>query len=1345
MTRRLAVLLSLCLIVYVSFLTTRPSHAGICLSETESCPAYAGDCGCDAPGNNGKESGCGGGGCGGLGGPGGGSGGGGLGGPGGGPSGGPGGSPLSGPFVFGPSAGDPVNLATGKEEYHAPTDLTAYNPYGPAVPFRRSFYQGPADYDYGSTGFSPGWLDNYDWSIHNYNPTGSGWQAMVFTYLSGLYEILGPEMDSSGNLILDANGEVAFFNSTPGLPYTMKGDPSSTAGVWDSLTVTFRDGTQWQYVTHVSGKYFLNKITPLAGKPIVLERNALDHSLVSIKAQVDATTTYTLMTFTYTTIASQKRLTRITDNNSRKVEFTYDSSTARLLTASRVVGASTSIPPVSATYGYTTIWGTYLSSIAVTSPDGTGTSTAKIVHDSTYGQVSYLEDANGNRREYDYYFYHPVTNEYGTKVTVRNSSGAVVQWWMVKRNFNNNEGTLDPDGNGSTRLYGDPDNPLQPTSVTDASNNTTTYTYDDFGNLTSVSPSCADPTVYTYEITSTHPAGRLKSVQQGTQTSTTFDYYANGLLWKVNSPTPGTTGTGSRVTTTYTYTSLGQVATVTAPSSNTTSATIQTFYNYTSDGTFTQAEKWGQPLTITVGNGSPSEVTHYRYTARGQVSTAWDARGTSSTSYYTNYYYNLAGQVTQVTYPYVGGSSSFPYRAYQTSTYLYVGGPMTATTLYNEAGSQERQTTYAYGKEGELLGTGDSTEPATYTYDAQYRVKTLKDGKNNTTTYEYDPDTGDLTAIYLPGYTASPRRDIIEYTYYPNGRIQTVKDGKNVTRTYTYSGCGFLTHITYQTSPVNWSALNVTFTPDSYNRRAAMTDASGSHSYAYDDADNLTSVTTTYKRANGTSLPAKTISYAYWPDGSRKTMATPAGTSYYYYDLMGRPSSLANPYSQTTSWLYEADGLLDKQTLPNGSHTTYNYNTRGWPTYQINQTSASVLLSRFQDNGGGSWDSSGNRLAVYASGANTGGLTYSYNTKEELTSSGSTRSGATYSHSFAYDAAGNPTTFKGTSGITYNSNNQVSNNGGFAYDGNGNPTTHHGYSLTYDPENRLTRFRPPAQGPDNLTMGYTGDGLRAWKENGSLVRTYFLYDGTLPVVELDTNGSVTATNTFGVAGLISRRVGTTDTYYVFDHQGSVAQRLNASQSVLTSDVYDAHGNRITGSTTDVWAYKAQWGYYRDTETGLYLCTFRYYDPQTGRFLTRDPIGYGGGINLYGYTQNNPVNMADPLGTSAAVGALPILGGVAGMDGPLPFADLPAIGAFGALAAYDLYQWWRNRPQVCNMRPGKNWNEVAREAAEEAQRTKEGVCAILNKWEASSKRDKARLQKIKQAKKIFGCKGSRADK
>jgi RHS repeat-associated protein len=55
------------------------------------------------------------------------------------------------------------------------------------------------------------------------------------------------------------------------------------------------------------------------------------------------------------------------------------------------------------------------------------------------------------------------------------------------------------------------------------------------------------------------------------------------------------------------------------------------------------------------------------------------------------------------------------------------------------------------------------------------------------------------------------------------------------------------------------------------------------------------------------------------------------------------------------------------------------------------------------------------------------------------------------------------------------------------------------------------------------------------------------------------------------------------------------------------------------------------GQYFDEETGLHYNMHRYYNPATGRYMTPDPIGLEGGINLYGFVQNDPVNFVDPWG------------------------------------------------------------------------------------------------------------------
>jgi RHS repeat-associated protein len=76
--------------------------------------------------------------------------------------------------------------------------------------------------------------------------------------------------------------------------------------------------------------------------------------------------------------------------------------------------------------------------------------------------------------------------------------------------------------------------------------------------------------------------------------------------------------------------------------------------------------------------------------------------------------------------------------------------------------------------------------------------------------------------------------------------------------------------------------------------------------------------------------------------------------------------------------------------------------------------------------------------------------------------------------------------------------------------------------------------------------------------------------------------------------------------------------------------YDAFGLQTgsTGSNPTPFGFAGGWGYQSD-ETGLQLLGHRYYDPSTGRFLTRDPIKDG--RNWYGYCDNNPIASTDPSG------------------------------------------------------------------------------------------------------------------
>ena len=95
--------------------------------------------------------------------------------------------------------------------------------------------------------------------------------------------------------------------------------------------------------------------------------------------------------------------------------------------------------------------------------------------------------------------------------------------------------------------------------------------------------------------------------------------------------------------------------------------------------------------------------------------------------------------------------------------------------------------------------------------------------------------------------------------------------------------------------------------------------------------------------------------------------------------------------------------------------------------------------------------------------------------------------------------------------------------------------------------------------------------------------------------------------------------------YSLDSEGNVSQRSDSSGSILSNYLFSAHGDALSGTLSEPFGYKAEFGYYTDNESGLQLLTHRYYDLSTGRFLTRDPISYRGGINLYSYVRNNPSN------------------------------------------------------------------------------------------------------------------------
>jgi RHS repeat-associated protein len=998
-------------------------------------------------------------------------------------------------------------------------------------------------------------------------------------------------------------------------------------GVFDTLinngdgTYTLNKKDLTEYYFNTSGK--LSSIIDKNSNMISLTYTGLNLTQITDTVERDIDLTYD----------GNNRITAITDPIGRTVQFTYDTN-GNLETATDMNGYIT-------TYTYdtnhqmltvvdprdnTVVTNTYDNQNRVVTSQrdakmGQTTYTydtqnriTTIVDQMGFTTIHYHDqlrrliqetDALGNSTYYTY-------DAAGNRTRVQDKKGNITTYTydtsgnvLTKTDALNNITTITYDSNN---------NPL---TRTDALGNTTTFEYDANGNLTKTTDPLGNFTTVTYDtdglpLSSTDARGNTSTYAHDAEGNVIESVDALG-----NKTTYTYDGVGRRLTakdalnkiTTYTYDDNNNLLTATEPLGGVNS------YTY---------DENNNKISVTDPMGS---VTSYAYDVKDLLTTVTDPFGNTINSTYdaldrkisvrdkrgniTAYAYNAVGNLISATDS-LGNTTIYTYDANgnrltetnplgQTTTYAYdaldrvtsVTDPLGNTTVntYDAIGrviattnAIAQTTNFHYDAMGRLTTVMDSNGGVvTYTYDANGNRLTMTDPNGNTTSYVYD-------AINRLTQKVEPLGSAYQYGYDAVGNRISHTDAKGDTVTYAYDANRRLAGINYPDS----SAVN--FTYDANGNKTQMFDSLGTSLYTYDQLNRLTN----YRDPFG-----KTVGYGYDANGNRTSIVYPYGNPVNYsYDSLNRLISVTDWLSKTTAYTYDTTGKLIGTSNPNGTTAAYSYDSAGRMIGLTNAKSDTAVISSW----GYTLDAIGNHISVASNEPlvpiiTNKNITYTYDAENRLTNTGSTPN---------------------------------------IFDANGNMTARGADTFIYDYSNRLIQSNV---GGVIAQYSYDGLGNRLMKTEGGLSTQYILdINGRLSNVLAETNGSpnISAYYVYGL-GLISNILPDgTAYYYHYDSRGSTVALTDGSQNITDAYSYNSFGNMLNsnGSTPNPFKYVGRYGL-MDEGNGLEFVRARYYAPDLGRFITKDPLtgkdGDSQSLNRYVYALNNPVRLIDISGFSALEG------------------------------------------------------------------------------------------------------------
>jgi RHS repeat-associated protein len=608
-------------------------------------------------------------------------------------------------------------------------------------------------------------------------------------------------------------------------------------------------------------------------------------------------------------------------------------------------------------------------------------------------------------------------------------------------------------------------------------------------------------------------------------------------------------------------------------------------------------------------------------------------------------------------------------------------GRITSTT---DANNQTQ--TLSYDNDGNPVGSTDPLGRVTaVNYDALNRPVSLTDPAGEVTAVQFNPfdqptqitaPNGALTQYSYDSFRqlvqeVSPDRGTSTTTYSAAGLPTARLDARGITASATYDALNRITQLNFTVpgntgTPPAWLQLlgssilsdNVSFTYDQgtgctfgIGRLCARQDQSGTERYAYDTFGNLTRQTDTLL---GFSYATQ---YAYDTANQLSQMTYPDGRVVNYArDELERVTSVQSTVNRVASPIvsalqYRADGSPASLTFGNGLTETRGYDPVGRLISQIVGSADSRAYG---------FDAVGNMTAKQT---NAESDQFDYDALNRLSAEQRTQGTSLLTNAFSYDPNGNRL-----------SENRNGTSTALSYVADSNRLIQDGASaLTLDAAGNTTadnsgarKFYYSAAGHLQW-IGQNGVPIAAYLYNALGQRTGKLTLQGISLYHYDILGRLISETTIGsqpsrdyvwVGGVSVAQIdhwlpignmlkmahcsvggdGKIDwvTYLHTDGLGTPRIGTDVAQNVVWRWDGEAFGETAPNQTVPVGAYPVlvnlrNPGQYFDQETGLFYNVARYYNPQTGRYISSDPIGLGGGLNTYSYARQSPLNFADPRG------------------------------------------------------------------------------------------------------------------